>query len=146
MDIKIKIIFIAFIIVSQLGCDVMDKTKLKIYNFSQDTVFCIVTTDPFFSDVKRSPLEQSQTVIGSDTAFILNNNLLFPGDSSLFASYDWRYLINTSNSKKITIYFFKYKTLKSKSWEEIREKSIYDKKIILNIEALDACNWIVNYK
>jgi hypothetical protein len=128
------------------ACDVMDNTKVKVYNNSRDTVFCLLATEDNFNARTYSPLEQAKHFNGRDTILTKNNNILFPNDSSIFSSYDWRYSINSSKSKQLNVFIFRYSTLKSKTWDDIKRDTFYDRKISMTIDELNSNNWKIHYK
>ncbi len=141
---KLYIPILALLFFSIEACDVMDSTKLKVYNNSKDTVFCFWTTESNFNIWKTSPLYDC---INKETSLIEKNNyVLFQNDSSVFSSYDWEHEINSSKNKQLTLFFFKLKTLQERNWKELQEKIIYDKKITLTHKDLEKINWKVVYK
>jgi hypothetical protein len=140
---KLYIPILALLFFSIEACDVMDNTKLKVYNNSRDTVFCFWTTESNFNIWKTSPLNDC---INKETSLLEKNNyVLFQNDSSIFSNYDWEHEINSSKNKQLTLFFFKLKTLQERNWRELQEKVIYDKKIILTHEDLEKLNWKVVY-
>lgn len=125
------------------ACDVMDKTKLKVYNNSRDTIFCFWTTESNFNIWKTSPLYDC---IEKETSLLKKNNyVLFLNDSSVFSNYDWEHEINSSKNKQLTLFFFKLKTLQERNWKELQKGVICDKKITLTYEDLEKLNWKVVY-
>lgn len=142
---RIYISLLAILLLLVEGCDVMDDNKLKVYNDTQDTIFCLWTTGNDFNSYAQSPLQQSKEYNGKDSILTKNNNILFPNDSSIFSNYDWEHEINSSKNKQLTLFFFKLKTLQERNWKELQEKVICDKKITLTHEDLEKLNWKVVY-
>ncbi len=128
------------------ACDVMDSTKLKIYNDSRDTIFCLVATEQNFNTYTYSPLDQAKEYNGKDTVLVKSNNILFPSDSSVFSSYDWRYDVKSSKLKKLNVFIFLYNTLKSNNWDDLKRDTAYHTKFSLTIDELDSKNWQIEYK
>lgn len=143
MENKLYSLILAIFLITIGSCDIMDDTKLKIYNNSRDTIFCIWTTEKNFNVWNESPLFFS---VNKNTSKLEKNNyVLFQNDSSLFSSYDWEYDINSSKNKQLILYFFKLKTLQERNWNELKDKVIYDKKIVLSYDELKKQNWKVVY-
>lgn len=128
------------------ACDITDDKKLKVYNDSKDTVFCLWAIENNFKAYKYSPLEQSKEYNGKDTILTKSNNILFPNDSSIFSSYNWVKEINSSNSKKLNIFVFRYNTLRNKSWDDLKRDNSYDTKISVTVNELNNKKWEIHYK
>jgi len=140
---KWKVFALTMLCALMQACDVMESNKLKVYNETKDTVFCFWTTKNNFYNWEKSPLFYS--INEKDSSVLKNNYVIFPNDSSIFSSYNWKNDIKKSETTKINIYFFKLHTLKSNSWDSLRKSTKSDSFVSMSLEDLESNNWEVHF-
>jgi hypothetical protein len=127
------------------SCDVMDRRKIKVYNDTSDTIFCIQSDSSNFEFYETSPLAHSISVIDEDTLYDHNLNIIYPNGHVGLPSYNWKFNFDEGEDHKVYQFFFKLKTLKEKNWDMLRDCTIYDKMTSVTFDQIKQQNWEVHY-
>jgi hypothetical protein len=130
-----KAVYLLLIICTINACDPIDY-KLKIYNLSESSLFCIHS---FSSEIQlidstvAEPYSGKGFPIGAH--YIVRANYI-----------KWENQINRhSIDKKLRIYIFHEDSVNKYSWKQLIEEKKYNKKYELSVSDLEKNNWIVTY-
>jgi len=124
------------------GCmyDKIDSREIKVFNNSNRTVFCIISTNDSVNGMAGFgfPSQYNNTYHFHP---ILPGTVSEPNHKPRF----WESLEERSESKKMRLFIIDNDSVLKYGWEKIMGNNIYTKKYTVSINDLDKTNWKIEY-
>jgi hypothetical protein len=133
---------IILLIISFAGCVIdsgPDKRDISILNKSENTIYCIISSNDFIDSVYKS----FDSVVWKRGSY----NILKDSVKNIYDKpSNWDEYINNCQDGKVRIFVISRSDVTKYGWEKVILKSICTRIYKVNIHDLNKCKWKITYK